>query len=431
MIYEQDISGCLASEKESRRLSENQFDKELDDSVVAFERLRQAYDKSELPVLRNSSPKSFLKSIRILADEVRSKANHVVILGAGGSSLGGKALVSLKNNLGVGYAHPKIYFFENIDPFSLDELLEHLELVKTVFIVVSKSGRTASTIAQFLACLSALSSLPTKVQLSEHFIVITDPGDNPLRSHAIDLSMNVLDHDPRVGGRFSVLSIVGQLPAMIAGLDCEAILEGAQTVLKSTVSSKHPRDSEVVRGAAVTVALNKRCGITANVMMPYSDRLRSFALWYRQLAAESLGKNGLGITPIDAIGTVDQHSQLQLYLDGPADKMFTLIASDTLGKGRQIDAGSSNEAILRDLHGHTVGDLIAAEYQATACSLLEEGHPVRRFHLSGVTEEVLGALFMHFMLETIVAADLYGVNAYSQPAVEQGKKMALQYLVNL
>jgi len=162
--------------------------------------------------------------------------------------------------------------------------------------------------------------------------------------------------------------------------------------------------------------------------MPYVDRLAYFGLWFRQLWAESLGKDGKGTTPIRAMGTVDQHSQLQLYLAGPRDKLFTLVTLDAAGSGGTVSAAFAEQPALGYLAGRTMGDLLDAEQRATAASLVRQGRPTRILHLARLDEASLGALLMHFMLETIIAADLLGVDAFDQPAVEEGKVLARQYL---
>jgi glucose-6-phosphate isomerase len=162
--------------------------------------------------------------------------------------------------------------------------------------------------------------------------------------------------------------------------------------------------------------------------MPYADQLALFSLWYRQLWAESLGKSGKGTTPIRALGAVDQHSQLQLYLDGPADKLFTIVMLDQAGKGRRVPADLAADPELAYLAGRSMGDLLDAEQQATADSLMQRGRPTRIIRLERLDEQRLGALLMHFILETLIAADLFDVQAFGQPAVEQGKVLARRYL---
>jgi glucose-6-phosphate isomerase len=167
-------------------------------------------------------------------------------------------------------------------------------------------------------------------------------------------------------------------------------------------------------------------------MMPYLDRLERFAMWYRQLWAESLGKQGKGTTPVRALGPVDQHSQVQLYLDGPKDKLFTFIFGPTQGAGARITpALTAGDAELAYLEGRTVGDLAAAEGKATATALSQSERPVRILRLPQLDAETLGALLMHFMLETIIAAHLMEVDPFDQPAVEQGKILTRQYLKDM
>jgi len=238
----------------------------------------------------------------------------------------------------------------------------------------------------------------------------------------------ILDHDPGIGGRYSVLSNVGLLPAMLAGLDVAALREGAGETLDAALDAATPRESAPALGAAIGVGLSEQHGIGTTVILPYVDLLAHFGLWFRQLWAESLGKDGRGTTPIRAMGTVDQHSQLQLYLAGPADKMFTLVTSDIAGSGPIVPRDLASDPSLAYLTGKRMGDLLDAEQRATEQSLIRNGRPTRRFHIARLDEKTLGGLLMHFMLETIIAADLFGVNAFDQPAVEEGKVIARQYL---
>jgi len=187
-------------------------------------------------------------------------------------------------------------------------------------------------------------------------------------------------------------------------------------------------DFAPAEGAAVSVGLERTKGATTTVFMPYCDRLADFGLWYRQLWAESLGKSGEGTTPIRAMGTLDQHSQLQLYLDGPADKMYTLVLTDTVGKGPDIPDTVTEMESLSYLRGRTLGDLLSAAGRATGETLANNGRPTRFLRVPSVDETAMGALMMHFMLETVIAADLIGVDPYDQPAVEEGKLLTREYL---
>jgi glucose-6-phosphate isomerase len=203
---------------------------------------------------------------------------------------------------------------------------------------------------------------------------------------------------------------------------------GAAAVLEASLAANAPEDTAPAVGAALSVALLLKCGITTSVLMPYDDRLAPFAMWHRQLWAESLGKGGTGFNPAPALGPVDQHSLLQLYLDGPPDKFFTILAMDESGRGPRIDGAAGDDAELAPLAGRTVGDLVAAERRATVDALAARGRPVRELRLDAIDEHTLGALFMHFMLETVLAAGFLGVDPFGQPAVEEGKRRARDYL---
>src|SRR6185437_6125060 len=223
-----------------------------------------------------------------------------------------------------------------------------------------------------------------------------------------------MDHDPGVGGRYSVLTNVGLLPAAVCGLDISGIRAGAAAALAPILAGKPPAEVPAAVGAALAVAAQKPIA----VMMAYSDRLERFTRWYVQLWAESLGKDGKGTTPIAALGPVDQHSQVQLYIAGPRDKLFTVVTVDAAGRGPRIAADLAKLCGEPDFAGKTIGDLAAAEARATAETLAKNGCPVRTFAVDTLDEAALGELMMHFMLETIIAAHLMGIDAFDQPAVE-------------
>jgi glucose-6-phosphate isomerase len=265
--------------------------------------------------------------------------------------------------------------------------------------------------------------------IAHRFTVITEPSDNPLRRLAGQFRIHGLDHDPGIGGRFSVLSLVGLLPAALAGVDIEAVRVGAHEVLEMSLAAEEPKDCAPALGAAVSVALARERGVSATVFLAYADALRETALWYRQLWAESLGKGGQGTTPLDAVGTVDQHSQLQLWLDGPADKMFTIVTAPSRGQGDRTDPDMmSRIPELGWLADRTLGDLLDAHARGTADALAARGRPVRAMRLDAVDARSLGALIMHFMLETIIAAHMLGVDPFDQPAVEEGKVRTRAYM---
>lgn len=426
--YRQITEACFETRIGKGGLSRAAFERTLAATPPALERLRAQHQEGH-PILRLPEARDDLTLIETHAQRLRSSFSELVVLGTGGSSLGGQALAALVDQgFGPPVGTPRLHFLDNIDPARFEALFRAVDLRRTGFLAISKSGSTPETIAQLLVCLAALRAAVGENEASGRVTVITEPGDNPMRQLAGRCGIVALDHDPRLGGRFSVLSLVGLLPARVAGVDVAAVREGAALVLKAMRAAPDPATFAPAVGAALTVALQREHRLSTTVLMPYADRLAPFGLWFRQLWAESLGKGGQGITPIRALGTVDQHSQLQLYLDGPADKMFTLIVAAQEQRGPRISIDLATDDRLAYLARRTMGDLLAAEQRATYDTLSAAGRPVRVLALGAVDERSLGALLMHYMLEVIIAADLLGVNPYDQPAVEDGKRRARTYL---
>jgi glucose-6-phosphate isomerase len=448
MLYRHVSDHCLAGTIGEGGLSDGAFEKALTETRAALDDLRSP--ATQPAFLRIPRPRLQFKTFRYQGVAFRERFDDVVVLGTGGASLGGRALAGLSRPSDPYLSLPRVHFTYSIDPATWETLLESLDLSRSGFLVISKSGSTAETLAQTLTVLPILEKAVGREKLAEHVLVITEPFDNPLRRLATRYQLGCLDHDPDVGGRFSVLTVVGVLPALIAGLDTKALREGAMEVLEETIGAGSPAESPPAVGAASSVGLLRERAVDQTVLMSYCDPLAPFGDWYRQLWAESLGKDGKGTTPICGMGPIDQHSQLQLYLQGPPDKLFTLITVDAAGKGWPIDATPLEDSSVdflaalttRDvdqpgletaseahyLNGRRLGDLIMAEARATADTLAGNGRPVRRIEIEQLDERCLGGLLMHFMLETVIAARLLGVDPYDQPAVEEGKRLARAYL---
>jgi glucose-6-phosphate isomerase len=426
VLYEHLTESCFDPPIREGGLKESEFADVLAACEPAIEGLRRAYEVGRLPLLRLPESTADIEALRPVAARNRERFRDVVLLGTGGASLGGQTLCALADPFRK--EGPRLWFMDKVDPSTFDTMLAAIDLKHTGFLVVSKSGSTAETVLQFLVTLGLVRASLGANAIPKHFTVITEPGGSPMREMARRFKIPVLDHDPKLGGRYSVLSLTGLLPAMIAGLDPLAVREGARTVLQQLLTVKEAKDLPPAVGAAISVGLARHRFVTSTILMPYVDRLGDFALWYRQLWAESLGKGGNGTTPIKAMGPVDQHSQLQLYLDGPADKMFTIIQLDFAGKGQQVDPTLADDPALYYLARRTMGDLVAAEQRATAETLARNGRPVRIIRLANLDERVMGALLMHFMIETIISANLVGVDPFDQPAVEEGKVLTRDYL---
>jgi glucose-6-phosphate isomerase len=410
----------------------------LERAGAALDWLRARHADGSLPLLRLPGTQDDLVAIREAGRRLAENATDVVFLGTGGSSLGGQTLAQLAGYAVPGVdslrAAPRLHFMDNLDPESYGALLGSLPHTTTRFLAISKSGGTAETLMQTIAALSAVKAEGLQTRIPDIFLGVTEPAKpgkrNGLRELLAKYHVPILDHHNGIGGRFSVLTNVGLLPAAMLDLDISAVREGAGLALAPVLAKKPPAEVPAALGAALSVALAETKGKSISVLMAYADRLQRFTRWYVQLWAESLGKNGKGTTPVAALGPVDQHSQLQLFIAGPRDKLFTIITVAGAGAGPRIDPELAKLAGEPDLGGKTIGDLVAAEARATAETLVKSGCPVRTIHLARLDEESLGELLMHFMLETVIAAHLLGVDAFDQPAVEEGKVLAKKYLAS-
>jgi glucose-6-phosphate isomerase len=401
----------------------------------ALDRLRQHYAEGTLPLLQLPERQDDLADIASAAARLKNGATDIVMLGTGGSSLGGQTLAQLTgfNVPGVGALRdpPRIHFIDNLDPFSFETMLQRLPLATSRFVAISKSGGTAETLMQTIAALGALKQ--AALDPRNAVLGISEPAKAGKRNGLRDLlekhQVALLEHDPGVGGRYSALTNVGLLPAAVLGVDVRAIRKGAGAALIPVLDKYEPARVPAAVGAALSVALAETKGKSLSALMAYSDRLERFTRWYVQLWAESLGKDGKGTTPLAALGPVDQHSQVQLFIAGPRDKLFTVVTVGASGKGPRMDAELAKLTSEAGFGGKTVGDLVAAEGRATAETLAKNGCPVRTMHIDTLDERLLGELLMHFMLETIIAAHLLGIDAFDQPAVEEGKVLAKKYLL--
>jgi glucose-6-phosphate isomerase len=371
------------------------------------------------------------------AERARGRYDDVVILGIGGSALGPMALRTalrpsawnmLSTEARGGF--PRLQVLDNVDPETIAALLDRIDLARTLFVVTSKSGGTAETMSQYMI----VDERVTKAGLAppEHFVFVTDPAQGALRPLARQRKIPALDIPPNVGGRFSVLTPVGTLPAALVGIDVSELLAGAAQMADRCATP------ELGRNPAGTFAMlqwlaDTRYGKSISVLMPYSDPLRDFADWFVQLWAESLGKHtsgdtSVGSTPLPALGATDQHSQVQLFMEGPKNKTVTFIAVEKRATDLTIPRTFGEVKELGYLGGHSLGELIDVEQRATAGALAKRGRPNLTIHLERVDARHIGALMMLFELATAYAGQLYGVDAFNQPGVELGKQFAYAQL---
>lgn len=434
----QSVEGCLETSIGSSGLSLPTLDRYLDRLQPRLDWLREGHATGALPLLRVPEWRDDIIAARSALAALTKNAKTLVFFGTGGSSLGGQTLAQLggwgipgDDGNGGQRDRPRTRFYDNLDARTLERALGSLDLAKTRFVVISKSGNTPETLIQTIAAIEAVRAAGLGKRIPELFLGLTEPRSNAtngLGDLCESLSIPTLPHDPKIGGRYAALTNVGLLPALARGLDVEALRDGAHAVVQALLAASIPMDFAPAVGAAVAVGLAKERGVKVSVMLPYSDRLSRFAAWYVQLWGESLGKQGEGTTPVAALGPVDQHSQLQLYLDGSPQHLITVVRDTCAGRGPRVMRDLAKTAHAEYLVGYAAGDLVAAQQKAIPEALIAARRPVRTIDLERLDERALGALMMHFLLETILAGHLLGVDPFDQPAVESGKVITRRYL---
>jgi len=385
----------------------------------------------ELPTDRE-----LLKTVQAAARRRRAGLKNLVVLGIGGSALGNIALQTALNpplhNLLPDRRRrgPRLFVVDNIDPVQFADLLELLrpELNRTLFNVISKSGETAETAAQFLIVRELLARRLGARALPKRIVVTTDPQSGILRALAEQHGWPTLPVPPGVGGRFSVLSAVGLFSAALCGIRIERLLAGAAW------TSARAAEPNVRRNPAAMLALLLHAfytrGKRLHVLFPYSYQLKDLADWYRQLWAESLGKQRdlagrptvVGPTPIRALGATDQHSQVQLYREGPNDKVFIFLEVERFATDVRIPRARGTPPELSYLQGSSLGRLLRAEKRATEAALVASQRPCLTIRFPRVTEETVGQFIMLWEAATTIMGRLLNINPYDQPAVQLGKE---------
>ena len=378
--------------------------------------------------------KEIPKKVRELKLKLEGRYENLVVLGIGGSALGNIALQTALNP----YMHnlddkqrsgPRLFIFDNIDPPQLVSFLDWLgdRINKTIFNVISKSGRTAETAAQFMIIRHLLLDKLGPNSLQDHVVATTDSKQGTLRKIADDSNLQCLEVPDGVGGRFSVLSAVGLFSAAMCGIDIDSLLAGARD-MDRRVSYEDFYSNPAAINAAINYHFYEN-GKKISVMMPYSYHLKDLADWYRQLWAESLGKAEdlagsevhIGPTPVKALGTTDQHSQVQLYREGPNDKLFTFLQVKNFDKDLRIGPAPDCAPELGFLAGKDLSELLNNEKRATEYALLQSERPCLTVLFDRVNAYTVGQFIYLFEVTTSFAGALFGINPYDQPAVELGK----------
>lgn len=394
-----------------------------------FNQFRETIESEHIGFFRISQNKNIIEETQKIA-QFFSHKKHFVQIGIGGSALGPQMLISA-----LGKRTDKTFsLLDNTDSDYLLDVLSKISLKDSVFYVVSKSGGTAETIA----CYSIVRNHLFKNGISEdqfenYFVFCTDPKNGQLREHVNKKSYKALSIDSNIGGRFSVLSPVGLLPAAFMGIDIKKLFEGANS-LHEVVLNNDFDNNPLLQTAGHLISLLPDCHET--VMMPYSSKLKDFSAWFVQLWAESLGKfskasgKAVGLTPIAAYGATDQHAQMQLFMEGPNNKCIFFINIKNKTNDFDLDSGLEIESALK-LKNHTMNELLEAEYQGSLEALKENGRNIIAISLDSLNENNLAGLIVFFECLTCIVGQHLLIDPFNQPGVEKGKKYAFEYLNSL
>lgn len=396
----------------------------------AHENVMHQADAGKLGFMDLPSQSDEARKIQSWARPMKGKFDTLVVLGIGGSALGNIAIQNALRptywNLGDRKSrkdHLRLFVFDNVDPRWAADLAGMLDLRKTLFNVISKSGTTAESLAAYFIFRKAVEAQVGPKKAPSHFVITTDAQKGYLRELATREKIMSFAVPGNVGGRFSVLSAVGLVSAALTGVKIDALLEGARAMRAKCQSSSLKANPAATYAAIQYLYYQK--GVKLSVLMPYSQNLFSVADWYRQLWAESLGKKTdragrivhVGPTPIKALGVTDQHSQAQLYMEGPHDKVIAFLSVQDFGKKVAIPAVDKNHY----LSGRTLDELLHAEEQGTRSALTKAERPNLTLTVDEISETTLGELFFFFEMATAYMGELLGINAFDQPGVELAK----------
>lgn len=396
------------------------IDKSDFDQVVSG--YQETLHSNEIGFFRLPENKELIHTSKDIFEKFKHK-KYFIHIGIGGSALGPEMLISA---LGVS-SGVEFIFINNIDPDDLSRKLDKVDLKESLVYVVSKSGTTAETVAAMAIVINLLKDQGIKEEyFKDFFVFCTDSEKGELRKLSKEWGVSALEIPANIGGRFSVLTPVGLLPAFFAGIDVEEILEGAENI------KKHLFDSQIARSffeLGFWIKDLHDSGVKQTVMMPYSSLLKDYSAWFIQLWAESLGKDGKGLTPILAYGATDQHSQMQLFMEGPKDKALFLIEVEKFHSDFSLENNLKVES-FKNLSPFKLSELMKAEFEGTLAALQENHRHVVHLKIPSIKEKYVGQLILFAECLTVLVGHLLKVNPFNQPGVEAGKKYANQWLKN-
>lgn len=359
--------------------------------------------------------------IKKAAKYIRKTSENFLLLGIGGSALGPRAILDSMSPFHNLQKKPRVFIYDNVDPRTLKHILSIIDLKKTTVNVISKSGSTAETAASFMVLWDKMKKMLGR-EASKKFIITTDPEKGNLRRIVHENGLMSLSIPPDVGGRYSVLSPIGLLLAEVIDINSEELLKGAREIHKKCSQPDIWKNPAYLFGILLYL-MDKEKKRIINVMVPYADSLKPLSEWFCQLWAESLGKENKGLTPYPSLGTTDQHSQLQLWIEGPQNKVIIFIRISDYGVDIKIPKAFKEIEGLSYLSDHTLSALIKAEEEATELALSKAGRPNMTITIPQIDAYHLGQLFHFLEIATALTGFLYKINPFNQPGVEEGKNL--------
>ncbi len=387
---------------------------EIDALLKDVERIHDIITKRKIPELAFIDlPYADTSEIRKIAEKIRSDTEDFLLLGIGGSALGPKTILEALSPAHNYKKRPRVFICDNVDPRTIVNILSIINREKATINVITKSGSTAETMALFMILSNEIGDIKGRM------VATTDPEKGNLRAIVNSMGLKAVTIPPEVGGRYSVLSPVGLLLAEVIGVNSDEILQGARDI-NERCNRSIPRENPAYMFGILLYLMYKRKR-NINVLMPYADGLKSLSEWFCQLWAESLGKDGYGITPYPSLGTIDQHSQLQLWMDGPQDKVVVFLRVEDYETDIMIPKVFKDIEGISYLGGHRLSDLIKAEEESTELALTREGRPNMTISIPVLDPYHLGQLFQFFEIATAFTGFMYNINPFNQPGVEEGK----------
>lgn len=425
------LKNTLKKQVSKHGIADGQWNTNLKRAHKGIKRIEAKRKKHEVGFLDVAKNKTIVEEINEYAKKVKGKFENIIVVGIGGSSLGGQALFTALTPLNWNIRskkernnHPRLFFVDHMDSENISELVNTLDLKKTLFIVISKSGSTVEPMAIFFALEKILAKRIGK-NWTNNIVTITDAKKGLLRDLSNKFKLTSFPVPNNIGGRFSALTAVGLLPMALIGIKIEKILAGALEAEKLWQKEKNNPIAEL---AAAQYLLDTKHNKVITVMFPYSKRLEKIGDWYVQLLAESIGKSEeVGPTPLTAVGPTDQHAQVQLFMEGPNNKFFIFIGVEKMEADFKIPK-SKNMQHLEYLGGKSINQILAAEQKATTQALTTVKRPNATLTLSEVNEKTVGALLYALECQVAILGELYKINAFNQPGVELGKKLTKKHL---